>query len=72
MAGEIDREVQGEEVGENKWTEHNKAIDKLWSDKHAATVQHRLGTIAVHKDSYTFHSLEARAYKHLLFIVVFS
>ena len=40
--------MEGEEEGENKWTEHNKAIDKLWSDKHAVAVQHRLGTIAVH------------------------
>ena len=25
-----------------------RAIEKLWSDEHSVTVQHRLGTIAVH------------------------
>ena len=27
---------------------NTRAIDKLWSDIHVVTVQHRLGTIAVH------------------------
>ena len=39
--------MEGEGVGEKSGLHrHNKAIDKLWCDKHAATVQQ--GTIAVH------------------------
>ena len=56
---------------------HNKAIDKLWCDKHAATVQQAgdnsstLGQLAMRKEnSYTCHSLEARAHKQLLFVVI--
>ena len=46
---------RGEGEGElEKISELNttRTIEKLWSDKHAVTVQHRLGTIAVHKDSW--------------------